>query len=194
MNSARSADEATSATAFFHGFPVSSWTISPNSRSRAATSSPRVPGPLRGAAPAAGPRRRRPPRRHRQRGPRPRLGPARPAQARGRRWGSAFRRWTLNSPRPASALRHPRANGEHVQGSSTSQHEGHEGHEGIEGHEGTKGTKGTKQGVKTPANSRKHRHFESATRSAFIDFVAFVTFVDFVRSRTTRAIDAASRP
>jgi hypothetical protein len=51
MKTPRSADEATSATAFFHGFPVSVWTISPNSRSLARSSAaarPRI-SPRRGA-------------------------------------------------------------------------------------------------------------------------------------------------
>ena len=38
MKIARSADDATSATAFFHGLPVSAWTISPNSFSRSRSS------------------------------------------------------------------------------------------------------------------------------------------------------------
>ena len=38
MKIARSADDATSATAFFHGLPVSAWTISPKAFSRSRSS------------------------------------------------------------------------------------------------------------------------------------------------------------
>src|SRR6185436_10263626 len=60
MNTASSADDATSATAFFHGLPVSAWTISPNSFSRSRSScaarprmAPRVGTGVRAHAAAA---------------------------------------------------------------------------------------------------------------------------------------------